>query len=113
MSAFDTSGMASALPEASNPNANGAAVKLSGDELREKGWAQPQAFDYSADAPQPGEEALTKPDGEVQEVSGWAHDAAKYEWSEEYGDVGPRIPELEKQLFQSEFINRRGIKFDK
>ena len=29
-------------------------------------------------------------------------------WKEEYGDVGPEVPELEKQLFEDEHIMRIG-----
>ncbi|KAL4975182.1 P-loop containing nucleoside triphosphate hydrolase protein [Aspergillus desertorum] len=47
-----------------------------------------------------------------QPVPGWAANAAKYEWNEEYGDVGPENPHLEDQLFRSEFINRTGLKIE-
>jgi len=43
----------------------------------------------------------------------WAGNAAVYEWNEEYGDVGPRFADLEKQLFGSEFHVKAGIRFDK
>ncbi|TVY86315.1 ATP-dependent RNA helicase, partial [Lachnellula willkommii] len=43
----------------------------------------------------------------------WASNAVVYEWREEYGDVGPRFPDLEKQLFGSEFHVRQGIEFKK
>lgn len=33
---------------------------------------------------------------------------AVYEWAEEYGEVGPRVPELEEQLFGGEFRMRQG-----
>ena len=42
----------------------------------------------------------------------WASGAAKYEWKEEFGDVGPAHPELEKQLFKDQFINRIGPQFN-
>ncbi|TVY81426.1 ATP-dependent RNA helicase ded1, partial [Lachnellula suecica] len=38
--------------------------------------------------------------------------AAVYEWKEEYGDVGPEFPELEKQLFGSANHVKAGIRFD-
>lgn len=43
----------------------------------------------------------------------WANNAAVYEWDQEYGDVGPRFIDLEKQLFGSEFHVKAGIQFDK
>ena len=44
----------------------------------------------------------------TNDVPIWAALAAKYEWKEEYGDVAPRIPELEDELYKNEFINRQG-----
>jgi hypothetical protein len=43
----------------------------------------------------------------------WASDAMKYEWQDEYGDVGPAHKELEDQLFRDKFKNRAGSMFDK
>jgi ATP-dependent RNA helicase DDX3X len=75
---------------------------------REKGWVEPQGFDY--DAYNASGKAVAA--GEV--IKGdWSHNAEKYEWKEEYGDVGPPSEALEAQLFRSEFINRQGLKFDK
>jgi ATP-dependent RNA helicase DDX3X len=42
----------------------------------------------------------------------WASDAAVYEWTDEYGDVGPRFAELEKQLFGAENHVRSGENFE-
>lgn len=38
--------------------------------------------------------------------------AAVYEWNDEYGDVGPRFEELEKQLFGAKNHVRAGINFE-
>lgn len=43
---------------------------------------------------------------------GWASSAAVYVWDDEYGDVGPEFPELEKQLFGGDHV-RSGIAFEK
>ncbi|EGC41698.1 DEAD/DEAH box RNA helicase [Histoplasma capsulatum var. duboisii H88] len=76
---------------------------------RQKGWTEPQRYDYdtyNAD-PKPGEGAG------LSDLPEWASNAAKYEWKEEYGDVGPRNEELEKMLFHDEYLNRAGNKFDR
>lgn len=75
---------------------------------RDKGWVEPQEYDYnvynaSLNAAAPGDVV----------VGDWSHNAEKYEWKEEYGDVGPPSEKLEAQLFRSEFINRRGLRFDR
>ncbi|KAI6247525.1 ATP-dependent RNA helicase ded1 [Erysiphe necator] len=46
-------------------------------------------------------------------VGEWHNNAAVYEWDDEYGDVGPEFPELERQLFGSEFHVKSGIDFQK
>ena len=42
----------------------------------------------------------------------WGATAQRYEWNDEYGDVAPAIPELERQLFQNDTITRAGANFD-
>ena len=42
----------------------------------------------------------------------WASNAMKYEWDDEYGEVGPAHPELERQLFQGRYQMRSGEKLD-
>ncbi|OXV06411.1 hypothetical protein Egran_05822 [Elaphomyces granulatus] len=85
-------------------NAEAAAV------AREKGWVPPEKYDYSkyttvaSGGPVEGEANNEAPE--------WASNAAKYEWNEEYGDIGPPNPELEEMLFHNEYINRVGIKFE-
>jgi ATP-dependent RNA helicase DDX3X len=75
---------------------------------RDKGWAEPQEFDYDA------YNASDKVTGTDQVTKdGWSHNAEKYEWKEEYGDVGPPSADLEAQLFRSKLINRQGLKFDR
>ena len=62
---------------------------------KEAGWVPRQPFDYS------------------DEASTWAADAQRYEWKDEYGDVGPEDPELEKMLFRDEQKMEVGEHIDK
>jgi len=60
------------------------------------GWTEKTAFNYDEFKRQGGND------------TDW-HGAAKvYEWKDEYGDVGPRVEELEKMLFGGEFLMRVG-----
>ncbi|KAL3470948.1 P-loop containing nucleoside triphosphate hydrolase protein [Aspergillus californicus] len=90
---------------------------------RERGWAEPEHYDYhkynaassaNSAAPaapvSPGEMPTTEEFRQEEDLPEWAASAAKYEWNEEYGDVGPENAELEEMLFRSEFINRTGLK---
>ncbi|EXJ81195.1 hypothetical protein A1O3_07485 [Capronia epimyces CBS 606.96] len=110
--------MANALNEATNtPPAQ--AVERSKEErledARKAGWCAPQPFNYDAAAPATGANGATGGEGENDEnaykSTSWAHDAQKYEWQEDFGDVGPRHEDLEKELFRGEYINRAGDKF--
>ncbi|KAJ6157584.1 DEAD/DEAH box RNA helicase [Penicillium chermesinum] len=58
------------------------------------GWNDPTPFDYTGFS--------------TSNTSDWAGNAARYEWKDEYGDVGPANPELEKQLFEVEFRSKPG-----
>ncbi|KAK1238363.1 hypothetical protein MKX07_006509 [Trichoderma sp. CBMAI-0711] len=70
-----------AIPE------NGSVVD-DGGQPAPPGWVERTAFDYTAMAgPQAG--------------STWDGNAGVYAWSDEYGDVGPEIAELEAELFGS------------
>jgi ATP-dependent RNA helicase DDX3X len=43
----------------------------------------------------------------------WSSNAAIYQWNDEFGDVGPSFPDLEKQLFGSENHVTRGLQYEK
>ncbi|KAJ5820329.1 ATP-dependent RNA helicase ded1 [Penicillium riverlandense] len=64
---------------------------------QEAGWTKPIPFNYDID---------------TKEVREWAAVAPKYEWKDEFGEVGPPVPELEDQLFRNDFITRVGYKLD-
>ena len=66
---------------------------------RDKGWTDPVPFEYTE---------LTNSKNHLD----WAGVAVRYEWKDEYGDVGPPVPELEDQLFHGDLIARPGAKLD-
>ena len=78
----------------------------SAKRAREVGWVEPTEFDYEAYNATPKDEEGTAG------VSTWAANATKYEWNEEYGDVGPAHPLLEKILFGDENQVKKGKEFD-
>ncbi|KAI7366302.1 DEAD/DEAH box RNA helicase [Hortaea werneckii] len=63
---------------------------------RAAGWTETTAYDYVQFQRQGGNN------------TDWYGAARVYEWKDEYGDVGPAIPELEIALFGGEFQMRRG-----
>jgi ATP-dependent RNA helicase DDX3X len=66
------------------------------EQARAHGWAAKTAFDYGK---------FTEARNNSVE---WHSMSAKYEWKEEFGDVAPRLPELENILFGGEFVMRKG-----
>ncbi|KAK2014140.1 DEAD/DEAH box helicase [Colletotrichum eremochloae] len=84
MSAFDTADMQSALPsEGLGKKTPAAALDNEG-----KQWTTPLPYNYEELAQQ----------GPV-ETTDWEGNGAVYEWNDEFGDVGPKFPELELALF--------------
>ncbi|OOQ85086.1 ATP-dependent RNA helicase DED1 [Penicillium brasilianum] len=65
---------------------------------REAGWSEPVPFHY---------ENFTNKDS-----TDWASTAARYEWKDEYGDIGPRNEDLETQLFGEDYKCRVGVRFE-
>lgn len=103
-----TSAVVAAREPSLTESANGAPTGPPRDAVkaqlaREKGWVEQQNFDYEAIAP---------PQEEVNE-QGWMSRARKYEWRDEYGNVGPPDPELEAELFGSELRVKKGVEFNK
>ena len=81
--------------------------------VRDLGWAEPEKYDYDKynAGSMPREERVAFE--ESKNLPAWSANAQKYEWSDEYGDIGPRHEQLENMLFRGEHINRTGIAFDK
>lgn len=119
----NTTDMAEALPTTDDGTTNGAAageapaperralvLKDRTTDIQEHGWVAKSGYDY---------EEYNKTNQQLHDdaaasgvVNGeWAANADRYEWKEEYGDVGPEFPELEKQLFGSDLHVRSGIDF--
>ena len=105
------------LADISNVTNGLAGVNIKDEEglqkARDAGWVEPLKYDYDTyNAGPTTKEERDAADG-AQELPAWAANAAKYEWSDEYGDVGPAFKSLEDELFRNEHINRTGIEFSK
>ena len=75
--------------------------KEAAQKARDHGWAAQQKFDYESYV------------SREADPSTWASNAQKYEWKDEYGDVGPEHKELEEILFKNQHIVRKGDDFEK
>lgn len=137
MSGWDTGDMSAALPDLSHeievhpPSHEAAPQEATTDAPKINpqgaGWVPKQAYDYATYSKsskelheiQQAQPAAPVTNNEEDDAVGglrdgdWAGNAAVYEWNEEYGDVGPKFPELEQQLFGAANHTRTGIKFEK
>ena len=104
---FDTQEMSSALDQAISAERMAPTEEniANAAKAREMGWTEPKGYDY-------GTFNTTSARG-PEDLTEWGHRAAKYEWKDEYGEVGPKVEELEDQLFSSELRNRQGSKITK
>lgn len=116
---FDTTEMAAALSDAGSDAAKPVVVEPpptvpiegAADRAREHGFVAPVAYDYDNYKVTTKEERETAAaEGRYLEP-GWAATAARYEWDDEYGEVGPEDPKLEEDLFRHENVMRKGNAF--
>ena len=87
-----------------NPN-NAAAI----GRVKDARWSAPEKFNYEAYNADSKEKRQAVE--AVQDVPAWAANAVKYEWSEEFGDVGPEYKELEEVLFGDDNQMKAGDAF--
>jgi ATP-dependent RNA helicase DDX3X len=69
---------------------------------QEAGWNNPVPFQYETVV------GGTPADDETRDTAAWLSDAAIYQWDDEFGDVGEPNPELEKILFDDQYLQRAG-----
>ncbi|KAI9841281.1 MAG: hypothetical protein M1837_000817 [Sclerophora amabilis] len=77
----------------------------------EHGWAPKTEYDYKIYNASSREEKEAIEAG--TNASTWASNAEKYEWQDEFGEVGPAVPTLEKKLFGNDDLVRSGDEFQK
>ena len=85
------------------------------DRVKEAKWGDRQEYDYAKYTAGPNEKTsiASMSDLPAADTPNWAANAAKYEWAEDYGDVGPAHVELEKMLFGDEHKMEQGSELSK
>ena len=69
---------------------------------QDAGWNNPVPFQYETVV------GGTPAEDETRDTAVWLSDAAIYQWDDEFGDVGEPNPELEKMLFDDQYLQRAG-----
>ncbi|KAF2856763.1 DEAD-domain-containing protein [Plenodomus tracheiphilus IPT5] len=98
------------MSEAGAPDAGPDAAALARKEqaaidlarAKEAGWNNPVPFQYETVV------GGTPAEDETRDAAVWLSDAAIYEWDDEFGDIAPANPELEKALFHEQHLQRIG-----
>lgn len=104
-----------ALSDVTNKVANVHFNEAARERVKEANWGAPQGYNYTkynagpSDKTAPASQSDQPQDG----ASSWAANAAKYEWDQEFGDIGPSHKELEKMLFGDPDKVQQGEKFSK
>ena len=107
-----------ALPKAVASDSNNVEVQAPAvsepTRAQAHGWVEKNAYNYDVYTKSSKEIDEGKADFQANgvEVGDWAGNAEVYKWDDEYGDVGPAFPALERQLFGGETM-KRGIDFGK
>lgn len=92
--AMDMTPLAGALSEAE--------VAAHKERAKDAGWVDTIPVDYNM-----------QQSSRDDDHANYLKHSAVYEWDDEYGDVGPEIPELEQDLFGGDFRVRQGNHMDK
>lgn len=95
---FGTAAMSEALPSAGQKDQT-ATPGTQGYDASQGKWTEPQAIDYTSMATSGGDQQ-------------WGCNARAYAWQDEYGDVGPKYPELELELFGDPTIRHDRVGLD-
>jgi ATP-dependent RNA helicase DDX3X len=79
-------------PAAAEPTGNPSSSMTAEEQEAELAkWVERERFDYEAYNAEPGE----------AKGNTWDLNAQRYEWKEEYGDIGPRVAAIEAALFHN------------
>lgn len=102
-----------ALSDVTNKVAKVQVSEVALERVKQADWVPTQGFDYGKYNKGPHDKTApaSGPDQPQGDASGWASDAVRYEWDEDYGDVGPEHKGLEDILFGNENKMVRGEEF--
>lgn len=107
----DVAGLSLAEPVPEDPRHADWIAQHGATAIRPYNYAELNMTEAEHRAAQGDAPALTP--GDVLQDHGWANNATVYEWLDEYGDVGPAHPVLERQLFGSDVHVVSGVDFSK
>ena len=104
-----------ALAVVTNNMANTQVNEQALERVKEANWGARQEYDYAKYTEGPRDRTASTSEGANLQGNPptWAANAAKYEWDDEYGDVGPEHDELKQMLFGDEHKMEQGQEISK
>ena len=103
-----------ALSDVTNKLANTQFDEAALDRVKKANWVAPPRFDYAKYNESPRDKTVPASESErLEGPSDWAGSAVKYEFKEEFGDVGPDDEVLKKILFGDEHQVKQGEEFSR
>ena len=112
---MSTNGDDHALADLTNKMTNTQVNEQALERVKEANWGVRQEYDYAKYTEGPRDRTAPGSDGDALHGNAptWAANAAKYEWDDEYGDVGPEHDELKQMLFGDEHKMEQGQELSK
>ena len=107
--------MSDALADVTNKFSNTQVNEAAIERVKKAEWAAPEEYDYGKynAGPRDKNDHASEPLQPEDEASNWAAHAARYEWDNDFGDVGPDHEPLKKILFGDEHKMEQGDEFSK
>ena len=107
--------MSDALADVTNKFSNTQVNEAAIERVKKAEWTAPEEYDYGKynAGPRDKNDHASEPLQPQDEASNWAAHAARYEWDNDFGDVGPDHEPLKKILFGDEHKMEQGDEFSK
>ena len=83
------------------------------ERVKEANWGTRQEYDYAKYTAGPHDKTALASEVDQPDAPSWAANAAKYEWNDEYGDIGPDHDVLKEMLFSGDHQMKQGDEFSK
>lgn len=107
--------MSNALADVTNKLAKAQVNEAALERVKEANWGAPEGFDYVKYNAGPRDKTASASESDQLHgiSSNWGANAAKYEWDDDFGDVGPEHDVLKQMLFGDEHKMEQGEEFSK
>ena len=113
LATMSASGDDHALADVTNKISNVQVNEAARERVKEANWGVQEGFNYAKYNAGPRDKTAPASESDQPQgnASSWFANAVKYEWNDDYGDIGPQHEALEKMLFGDPDKVEQGKKF--